>query len=41
MILTDQIAYFKHSAVFMKMTKWFSLLSVALHYDFDQSDSVL
>ena len=40
MISTNQIAYFKPSAVFLKMTKSFSLLSVALHHDFDQSDSI-
>ena len=40
MISTNQIAYLKRSAVFLKMTKSFSLLSVALHHDFDQSNLV-
>ena len=41
MISTNQIAYFKRSAVVLKMTKSCSLLSAALFHDFDQSDSVL
>ena len=41
MISINQIAYFKHSAVFLKMTKLFSLLAVALHHYYNQSDSVL
>ena len=40
MILTNQIPYFKRSAVFLKMTKSFSLLSIILHHDFDQSNAV-
>ena len=40
MISTNQMAYFERSAVFLKMSKSFSLLSVALHHDFNQSDSV-
>ena len=33
MISTNQITYFKRSAVFVKMTKSLSLLPVALHHD--------